>query len=446
MTNKKIYVVHCVDTEGPLDESLQATFVRLKEIFDIDFSASEKNLEALRLGEIPLDGLEKEVAKVISSHLLDYKRNWKQIDEMLDNVTSSSFRNALPDGHGKGWVFSWHCLDHVGFIDNPRNRDLGFHKIYDHYIDRRNQENWGRDEFQFHHHPVPFSREAHRPATHFFNHSPMVFETLTRRIIDRQWFPSVNRPGFHATRPDSHWFLEQFVPFDLANQAIDEDYSAQRDLSGGRYGDWRRAPKNWTPYHPAHDDYQSAGDCRRWIGRCLNIGTRLRLLGRDDVVQAYQQANAGEPVILAVTNHDFRDMAPDIEGVRSLLHEVGKEFPGVQFEYCGAREAFRKALGLAEEKPINFSLSLDANRLDIVADKETFGPQPFLALRTKKGKYYHDNLDFQQPFHSWSYTLDENTVQLANIDRLAIASCDKTGNVTIANFNFETRTASNFTQ
>ena len=31
-------------------------------------------------------------------------------------------------------------------------------------------------------------------------------QILSRRIIDRSWFPSTNRPGFQVTRPDSHWF------------------------------------------------------------------------------------------------------------------------------------------------------------------------------------------------------------------------------------------------
>ena len=38
-------------------------------------------------------------------------------------------------------------------------------------------------------------------------------------MIDRQWFPAAHRPGFHVIRPDSHWFLEQFVPFDYSSQA-----------------------------------------------------------------------------------------------------------------------------------------------------------------------------------------------------------------------------------
>ena len=34
---KKIYVVHCIDSEGPL-HSLDATFERLKHIYHLDFN------------------------------------------------------------------------------------------------------------------------------------------------------------------------------------------------------------------------------------------------------------------------------------------------------------------------------------------------------------------------------------------------------------------------
>ena len=37
MLKKKIvYVVHCVDTEGPLYESLSAKFERIKEVFNVN--------------------------------------------------------------------------------------------------------------------------------------------------------------------------------------------------------------------------------------------------------------------------------------------------------------------------------------------------------------------------------------------------------------------------
>ena len=40
---KKVYVVHCIDTEGPLNESLKNTFERIKSIYGIRLKPTKKN-------------------------------------------------------------------------------------------------------------------------------------------------------------------------------------------------------------------------------------------------------------------------------------------------------------------------------------------------------------------------------------------------------------------
>ena len=72
MKNKTVYFVHCIDTEGPLYESLEAKFQRIKDIFNIKIKKSKKNLEKLKKAEIPLNGKEKKIASVLSSHLTNY--------------------------------------------------------------------------------------------------------------------------------------------------------------------------------------------------------------------------------------------------------------------------------------------------------------------------------------------------------------------------------------
>ena len=63
MNKKKIvYIVHCVDTEGPLYESLSAKFERIKEVFNVNIKPTLKNLKKLKLKQIPLNGKEKKVA------------------------------------------------------------------------------------------------------------------------------------------------------------------------------------------------------------------------------------------------------------------------------------------------------------------------------------------------------------------------------------------------
>ena len=133
-------------------------------------------------------------------------------------------------------------MDHVGFKRNPRNRDLGFNKIWERYANYLKAHNTQQDGIHFHHHPVPFSKSANHCATHFFNHTPVIYEILARKIIDHAWFPSVYRPGFHTIRPDSHWFLEQFIPFDYSNQRMEEG-SVYTWVDGG----WQYHGESGTP-------------------------------------------------------------------------------------------------------------------------------------------------------------------------------------------------------
>jgi hypothetical protein len=233
--------------------------------------------------------------------------------------------------------------------------------------------------------------------------------------------------------------LEQHIPFDYANQAVDlpDDDEAQSDLTGGRFGDWRRAPKSWTPYHPSHDDYQTQGNCRRWIARCLNVGTRYKLLEESHVRQAFEQAQKDQPVVLAFTNHDFRDIRPDVRYVRELLEVVSSDYPNVPFKYASAVDAMRESLNLPEQEPCGLDLDVykteDRAVIEITSEVPTFGPQPWLAFKTRTGSYHFDNCDIEQPFHKWRYVLDDHTFPLHTLSDIGVAANNAYGRTTVAN-------------
>lgn len=446
---RPVYVVHCVDTEGPLHELVEATFERLKAIFGIDLEPSVALLRRLQAGEVDLGGIEQAVRKVVDPHLLGYNDTWDKIDGMLASCMSPAFREQTVDFEGNGWVYNWFCVDHVDYDRNPRRRDIGYHNVYDHYRGVIRETDSPQDGVQFHYHPHAFSRVANHSATHWWASSDSLAQVLSRRVIDRRWFPAAHRAGFHVIRPDSHWFLEQHIPFDLSSQAVAAvaDDSAQSGLDDGRWGDWRRAPATWEPYHPAHDDYQARGSSRRWIARCLNIGTRYRLLNEEHVRQAFAEAEADRPVVLAFTNHDFRDMRPDIDGVRELLVRVAREFPDVPFLFSESLTAMRAALQLPAQAPCELEVTLtqagpSTHVLEIRSQVPTFGPQPWLALRTAAGTYHHDNLDIDEPFHRWRYVFDEETYPVGALDAIGLAANNAFGVTTVVNLDPATGVAS----
>lgn len=435
----KVYVVHCIDTEGPLYEDKRVIFEQIRKIYGISIEGTEENYIKLKEGSFNFGNKQEGISNLIKQHNIVTKGTWGEIDQVLDMITAEKFRKLLPDSAGNGWIYSWFCMDHVGFTGaNPRKREIGHHKIFDHYVRLVEMQSHAGDIVQFHHHPVPFSGNCHESGTAYWGRNTLN-EILARKIIDRFWFPSVFRPGFHTERPDSNWFLEQWIPFDYGNQATDSNDDDQIDLSGGRFGDWRNAPREWFPYHPSHDDYQLKGDCRRWITRCLNMKARIREISLKDVEDAFDTARCGKDVILSFTNHDYKDMASEIERVRGLIATSKKKYPEIDFYYENALSAMRKALKL-EVKPIGLSINInDAHypaSIKIECSNDIFGPQPFLALKTKKGQYYWDNLDFVSK-NIWSYTFDDNTLKLHEIEKVGIAANNASGLVEVLVYNAE---------
>lgn len=419
-----VYIVHCIDTEGPLYEAPIVAFQQIKNIFGIDIEPTRENLIKLQKGTLNIGGRENAIKELLDIHRITTRGTWEEIDEMLEVVTSNRFRNKLLDSAGNGWVFNWFCMDHVGFTgDNPRRRDAGYHKIYDRYVSLIEAQQ-SRDYIGFHYHPLPISGNYNDSGTAYWG-GENLNQILCRRIIDRKWFPSAFRPGFHTERPDSNWFLEQWIPYDYGNQSMRTIEESQQDLSNGRFGDWRRAPLEWIPYHPDHDDYQQKGSSRRWITRCLNMYARIRQISEEDVDEAFLCASKGTDVILAFTDHDYKDMEFEIDRVRNMISASHKKFPKVRFLYSNAVDAMRNVL---KQNTQDFHLHAELvqsnihPQLEIRAEGDIFGPQPFLAIKTTDGRYIWENFDVSEPRKVWTYTFDSNTICLSEIEKIGVAS------------------------
>ncbi len=441
-----VHIVHCIDTEGPLYEPLDAKFDRLDDLFQIThIDRTWDNFRKLQNGEIPLDGKEDKIKDVFSSHLSNFMDSWDKVYAMLEKCMALDFRNRMTDSNGKGWVYNWFPLDHVGYAINPRGRDMGFHSIFDRYQEiLRGMEASEVDGLEWHFHPMSTYREAHRCATHYLR-SPEIFEILSRRIIERGFFPAAYRAGFQAERPDSHWFLEQWIPFDITNMSLEDNSDLERtvDFRQGRSGDWRRAPNDWSIYHPDHDDYQTPGNCRRAIARCLNVLNRIAPINAYEMRRAFQRATEGKPAVVGICSHDFRDLAVEVAHIRELIEDCKKEFPDVPFYFSEVRDAFRKTLfpNGFEAAPLDLDVTFHPESPDDVAHIEVsakqgsvFGPQPWLAIETRSHRFLHDNFDFVDPNKSWAYAFHGDTLWFEDVLRIGVAANDSYGNTCVRVF------------
>lgn len=428
---KILHIVHCIDTEGPLDETLKSTFDRVNSTFGLKLKPSLNNLKKLQMEKIKFGGLEKNISNFVSKSNLNYNRNLNMLRKMHKNILSEKFRKTVTDDFGNGWVYSWHCVDHIGFKTNPRKKIYGYGKIFRFYKKLLKNNSCKNDEINWHFHPKSIKSNPTANATSYYNSIKEINSIISRRIIEDNWFPVVNRPGFHSIRPDSHLFLEQWIPYDYANQYY-ETKNDQKDLDHGRFGDWTRAPKSWIGYHPSIHDYQIKGNCRRKIFRCLNVGTRHKILKKRHINQAFSDAKIYKKAILCIVNHDYRDMTSDVLNTMKLIKEVKKKYKDVKVKYSGAEEAATD-LENKRKKTFQFKLKIKLNRLIIEKKGEgkLFGSQPFLSIKSKKNQYFHDNLDIVKKDKIWSYVFDFQTINLNEVKSIGVGSAGRYGGFTV---------------
>lgn len=401
-TNRKtVYVVHCIDVEGPMHEPVEATFERLRneDGIDVKVEPTEANLNRLQEGSLDLGVDETKKTRLLekySKYNLGYLRNWTEIDEIMDEALSLNFRQRYADSIGGGYKFSWFIFDQYGFANNPRLKVEGVHCVFDHYVDRYLSRDPQGDGLYWHYHHPPASGDAIEWNTNLLMNS-VYEEILARRIIDRQWFPGAFRAGGHIERNDlSHW-LEMFVPFDYSGRTPHGmDYAALR----GDVCDWRFAPTTWGAWHPDWYDYRRTGSMKRWIFRCLDLRTWITSMTERDVHEAFEQAAARGNTILAYYNHDYRDMRDDMVFAHGMVSEVAKQYPEIEWRYANALEAARAYLGVDDQAP-NISYELCGDLLTIRTDRPLFGPMPFLAIK-EDGKYFRDN-PTQESATEWCY-------------------------------------------
>lgn len=421
----EVLLVHCVDTEGPLYESIPATFERVRSTFGLDLPPSEEQLERLQAGlDVPED-LRDRVMDFVSAERLHYNRSWTEVDAMLGTLMQREWRMKYRDDFDGGYVFSWFVLDHVGHVTNPRQRALGFHAVYEHYKDMLNSHRPDGDALYWHFHPVAFSREANRSSCNY-SFTNLHIESISRRLIDHLDFPVAFRPGLHCERPDINLFLEMWIPVDFGNQGMPEraEDAHQKDLSGGRFGDWRRASAEWGVYHPDWYDYQKPGAMKRYIARSLNLNARVRPITRAEVVRAFERAKQGQTAILAVVSHDQNDIRGAVSSYMAMVHDVRREFPGVAIRHANAVDAVRRAEKMTACAPARLKFSWSGNKLDIHADKAIWGPQPWFCFKTADQRYLHENLD-RQGETRWSFVFDADSIPLERLDCIGLATNDE---------------------
>ena len=280
---KNVYLVFCMDTEGPCDDP----------------------------GNNELLG------------------TWPRVDAAMDKLFSDDIRFKYPDADGEPFKIGWFFLTWTGFSSNPRGRDMGPHKVRDHFLKR-----WGKqihsyaDEEGWHYHHPPLSGVGNEWNTDWStsNH----YETIiNENIMERQFFPVSYRAGGTIHTVESSNWIDAWFPF---------DYSSRAPVAVPEV-DWSEGCAEWKPYRPCAVDFRRPGNGRRSMVRTLDLVTRAKTLSEADIREAFQLADSDGAAILSVFDHDYRDIADRVVAFLGSVNEIAKEFPDVHLRYRTPRSA-----------------------------------------------------------------------------------------------------------
>jgi hypothetical protein len=360
-----IHVVCCIDCEGPLDETPE-------------FAAWHKGLPFLHA--------------------------WQGVRDAMVRLTGPE-RGKLTDSLGLPARFSWFVLDNVGWQDNPRRRAMGFHEIWDQTlaaVASPELDGWG-----FHHHVVPPCRHAVEYSTTAFS-TPWLEQSLCRRLLDREHFPSVFRAGGTVMRNDLSRYLERFIPFDYSPLPGYGEPGAQMD--------WRGTPR-W-PYRPTWSDYRHAvsytpydsesgwEEMRRWMVPAWE----------DSWLHTVSEADIPDEGIFAFALHDRRDPLPAIQRITALLK-------GREWKWATARDAIVEDAGIPDTPAPVLTIEREGDLYWIRSDREGFGATPFLAV--DDGRHVWRDEPTSEGNNTWAYKPQHPV-------RLAVALSSVSGRVGVA--------------
>lgn len=332
--SEKVYVVFCMDTEGPC--------------------ADPGNAELLA--------------------------DWQRVDAAMDKLFDEQFRSAYPDSKGGHFKVGWFFLTWTGFTTNPRGRDFGYHKVRDHYMER-----WGDkiaaygDEHCWHYHQPSESGIGNEwgldwTVSHEYEN------IISRQLLERRWFPVCYRAGGTVMDPISSRWVDAWFPVDYTNRA---------PLHLPEIMDWSAGVREWKLYHPDTENFRKAGAGRRTMARCLDLVTNVYKLDDNEIRAAFERAKNGEPAILSFFEHDYRDIKPRIEAFHASLTAIAQEYPEVEWEFAAPVEAVRKYQHVPRVTRLSIEALQKDNELRVWSNVPLYQSIPWIAVRTSDGEVHH---------------------------------------------------------
>lgn len=345
----------------------------------------------------------------------DKNKDWPAVRREVGEVMAHAFRNRYPDTGGQHLKLNWYLVDWVGGESPTAKRDIGYHKIFDHYQELfEASPKYGDGVYWHYHHVYPGNVDS---CNRDWKRNPQYEEILSRLILDRHFFPVCFRSGNTWENNDVSQWLEDWIPFDFSSRAPHRGWNF----------DWSKAPTDWKLYHPGNKNFQRPGDMTRLIGRSLGIEKGWFL--DEEIERAFLKASQGESAYLSFFTHDYRPMCDWIEKGLSRIWAMAKQYPHIQVSYADALTLFRELADRHPPEKFKLTARESSEEWIVEANLPIQGPQPWLAAQDESGVYKRFNFEkLDKQGRNWSLRKD---VFSSGAKRIAVGAADIYGQMDI---------------
>lgn len=369
--------------------------------------------------------------------------SWDKVDEVMHFIATEDFRAKYRDYSGNNLKLSYFIMDWTGFTENPVGRDMGYGSIYEHY--NKLFASLPPDDYCIgwhYHHPPAGGKWLNGGWNRRWDENNEYENQINHMILDRGLFPVIYRAGGTIENNEQSRWLEEWIPFDFSSRAPEPTigYYMRNFKSFIRKGfkvplwDWSTAPSDWRTYHPSKDDYRLEGGMKRIIFRCLDICSGGYKIGKKDIISAFRKARDNGIAFFSFFTHDFYKSVPeDIMTVLSMIKDISGSFPDIEYRYETALGAARKAVPGIQDDSRKTALEIKIrpikDRISIELNRDIYSKQPWVAVKDLSGKYRRIEASRAENF-LWSADMDT-----ASVKTIGVAASDSCGEYIVKRLN-----------
>jgi hypothetical protein len=305
-----------------------------------------------------------------------------------------------------------------------------------------NLESWG-DEIQWHYHHVDltgidtgsarwnqlvtFDGTKYRDGEDF----RICENSLNHIIVDFNTFPTVYHAGWCWENNDlSHW-LEGVIPYDLSNYSPNKFEWPSYLSTRSKEFDWSRAPLTWRPYHPDLADYQSCGDMKRYVSRCVGGNVMP-----DDIQALENDLEQGKDVMFAWFTHSYGSVSFAFDQVIDFISHKCDSLQ-VSYHFVTASEGFRRTIGVQQLPAPQIEFTQVGDSVNISVSGPIYQDAPYVVLVDQYGNYAR-TLPRKASPNLWTLHAGES-----DVNEIYAAVSDLSGHATINSANLKDLRAGN---